>query len=69
MNENSTLSPALLLLRDYSSDRGDQVILADDAIAIFDEIDVKIENLGLESDGDIARAQLPPLAVQHIIIE
>jgi hypothetical protein len=69
LNENSTLSPALLLLRDYSSDRGDQVILADDAIAIFDEIDEKIENLWLESDRGVTFAQLTALAVQLIIIE
>ena len=50
-------------------DRGNQIIFADDAITIFDEIDQKIENLRLESDRNVARAQLPALAIQHIIIE
>lgn len=50
-------------------DRGNQIIFADDAITIFDEIDEKIENLWLESDRNVARAEFPALAVQHIIIE
>jgi hypothetical protein len=44
-------------------DRGNQIIFADDAIAIFDEIDEKIENLRLERDRNIARAGFPALAV------
>ena len=50
-------------------DRRNQIIFADNTITIFDEIDEDIENLWLESDRDIVRAQLPALVVQHIIIE
>src|SRR5262245_22397182 len=47
----------------------DQIVLADHAVAILDEIDQEIENLRLDRDDRAARAQLPALRVEHKILE
>src|SRR5262245_14037583 len=47
----------------------DQIILADDAVAILDEIDQEIENLRLDRDDRATRAQLPALRLERKISE
>jgi hypothetical protein len=58
-------------LRNYSTTpyRRDEVVLADHAITIFNEVDQNIENLGLYGDELIAPAQLPPFCVEQAVCE
>jgi len=58
-------------LRNYSAapHGRNEVVLADHAIAIFDEVDQNIENLRLDGHKLIAPAQLPPFCVEQTIFE
>lgn len=46
-----------------------RVVFAEDAIAVLDQIDQKIENLRLHRDSRTMRAQLPALAVERVVLE
>jgi hypothetical protein len=50
-------------------DRFNQIVLADDAIAIRDEINQNVENLRLDRDNGAAQAQFTALAVEREILE
>jgi hypothetical protein len=58
-------------LRNYSTTpyRRDEVVLADHAITIFNEVDQNIENLRLYGDELVAPAQLPPFYVEQAVCE
>jgi hypothetical protein len=58
-------------LRNYSTTpyRRYEVVLADHAITIFDEVDQNIENLRLYGDELIAPAQLPPFYIEQAFCE
>ncbi len=47
----------------------DEVVFADDAIAVLDQVNQKIENLRLDRDDGAMGVQLPPLAVEREIFE
>lgn len=50
-------------------DRCDEVVLADDAMSIFDEIDQDVEDLRLDWNHSAGRAQFAALAVERKITE
>ena len=50
-------------------DRRNQIVLADDAIPVFDKVDQNIEDLGLDRDHGVTRAQFTALAVERKILE
>lgn len=47
--------------------RGDQIVLAYHAVAVFHEMDDKIEHLRLDSDEPRAALQLAPLRIKFMI--
>jgi len=49
--------------------RRDEVVLADHAVAIFDQVDQNIENLRLNRNNRAACAQLAALAIERIIVK
>ena len=50
-------------------DRCDEVVLADDAVAVAHEMDEQIEDLGLHRDQLGATAQLPSVGVKYVIVK
>ena len=48
-------------------DRGQQIVLADDAVAVFHQVDQEIEHLRLYGDNLGAAAQLPPVRIKPMI--
>ena len=50
-------------------DRGDQVVLADDAVAILDQVDQQIEHLRLERDQLAAAPQFAPILIEGITLK
>ena len=46
-----------------------QIILADDALAVADQILQKVENLGSTGIADRLAAQLAPVGVERVILE
>ncbi len=49
--------------------RCDEITLADDAIAVLDEIDQQIEDLGLDRDDRTGRTQFAALAIEREILK
>src|SRR5262245_38349396 len=49
--------------------RCDEIILADDAIAVLDEIDQQIEDLRLDRDDRTGRTQFAALAIEREILK
>src|SRR5258708_37948812 len=45
-------------------DRSDEIVLADDAIAILHQVDQQVEDLRLDGDGRRAAAQLAPVGIK-----
>jgi hypothetical protein len=45
----------------------DQIVLADDPIAIFEQVHQQIEYLGLDGDSFAAKAQFPPIGIKYMI--
>jgi hypothetical protein len=52
-----------------SPDRGDEIVLAGNALTIFDQIGEEVEHLGLDRDRKGAMAQLTPIGVKDVIVE
>jgi hypothetical protein len=50
-------------------DGGDQIVLADDALTIADQILEKIEHLRRDGNRLRPATQLPPVGVEHAILE
>ena len=48
-------------------DRGDQIVLADDAVAVLHQINQQVEYLGLDGNGIGTAAQLAAVDVKHMI--
>src|SRR5262249_57588569 len=48
-------------------DRGDQIVLADDAVAVLHQINQQVEHLRLDGDGIGAAAQFAAVDVKHMI--
>ena len=48
-------------------DRSDEIVLADDVVAAFDQIDQQVEHLRLDGNRLGAAAQLPPVGVKPMI--
>ena len=48
-------------------DRGDQIVLADDAIAVLHQVNQQVEHLRLDRDRLGAAAQLAPVGIKHMI--
>ena len=48
-------------------DRGDEIVLADDAVAVLHQIDQQVEHLRLDGDSFGAAAQLAPVGVKRMI--
>ena len=46
-------------------DRGQQIVLGDDPVAVSHQMNKKIENLGLDSDKRTSPAQFPPIRVEY----
>jgi hypothetical protein len=54
----------------FPQSRGiDQIVLADNAVAIADEIDQQVEHLGFERDRLARAAQLAPPNIEYVIAE
>src|SRR5215467_165236 len=49
--------------------RCDQIVFADNAVAVLDQVDQQIKNLRLDRNDRPTRAQLPTLAVEREIFE
>ncbi len=50
-------------------DRFDQIIPADDVLAVADQVDQEVEDLGLHGNDGGAGAQLAPVRVERVIVE
>ena len=50
-------------------DAVEHVVLADDAVAVSNEVFQKIEDLGLNGDDLIAAAQLAPVGIEGAVLE
>ena len=50
-------------------DRGQQIVLGDDPIAVSHQMNKKIENLGLDGDKRTSPAQFPPIRVEYAVPE
>jgi len=48
-------------------DRGDEVVLAHDAVAVLHQVDQQVEHLRLDRDRFEAPAQLPPVGIKPMI--
>ena len=48
-------------------DRGDQIVLADDAVAVLHQVDQQVEHLRLDGDGVGAAPQLAPVHIKRMI--
>ena len=46
-----------------------QIILADDPVAVLHQMDKKIENLRLDSHERTSPAQFPPIRVEYAVLE
>lgn len=47
----------------------DQLVLADDPVTIFHEVDDEVENLRLHGNGNLLAAQLTPIGVEKVVPE
>jgi hypothetical protein len=47
----------------------DQLVLADDPVAVFHEMDDEIENLRFHGHGNLLAAQLAPVGVEKVVLE
>ena len=50
-------------------DRSEEIVLADDAVAVLHQIDQQIEHLRLDGNGLGAAAQLAPVGIKHMIVK
>ena len=50
-------------------DRGDQIVLADHAVAVLHQIDQQVEHLRLERDQIGAAPQLAPVGIKYMIFK
>jgi hypothetical protein len=50
-------------------DRCDQIVLADDAFAVADEVFQEVEDLGLDRDKAARAPQLTPVAIENKVLE
>ena len=50
-------------------DRCNQIVFADDAIAVLDQVNQQVKDLRLDRNVRATRVQFPPLAVEREIIE
>ena len=48
-------------------DRGDEIVLADDAVAALQQVQQQVEDLRLDRDGLGAATQLAPVGIKHMI--
>ena len=50
-------------------DRGDEIVLADDAVAVLHEVEQEIEYLRFDGNGRGAAMQLAPVGIEHVIVK
>ena len=50
-------------------DRVEQIVLADDVLAVLDQMDEQVEDLRPDRDGPRSPGEFPPVKVEQIIFE